>query len=344
MITTTVLLAGQEVRMKICPEKLSDTFQTMYSHDMSIIRSHMFGLRELLKLHGGLESLPISLARHIRKYNVLYYPYRKISNFDSMDICYAAAQSTLPALEPGPCDGTPPLIKAVSASQKYLDSAFLTQRYRSQFQPLILKTYINLSLALTLQTCAFHAIVALEPNALTRVEEASAFRYWAINKIMTLHCDDEDVHKTGYAVQIYPVTSIQAICRVVVPINVMQDELSPYGRHRPPFTVTLMNDLYDTLNYKLNVEECWAKCFDVMLWATLSGAYISRGNTQEKELWFSTQVVIGVRGRERTKVQIEGRWEWSAIKSLLQRFYWNEELVGEEFKVQVHQEPHQCKD
>ena len=59
--------------MKVSPEKLSDTFlQTMYSHDMSIIRSHMFGLQELLKLHGGLESLPISLARHIRKYDVLY--------------------------------------------------------------------------------------------------------------------------------------------------------------------------------------------------------------------------------------------------------------------------------
>ena len=122
----------------------------------------------------------------------------------------------------------------------------------------------------------------------------------------------------------YRVTSIQAICLVVVPINVMQDELSPYRRHRPPFTATLMNNLYETLKYKLNVKECWAKYFDVMLWATLSGAYISRGNSKEKELWFTTQLVIGVRGRERKKGQLEGQWEWSAMKSLLQRFYWNE--------------------
>ena len=59
--------------MKVCPEKLSDTFlQTMYSHDPSIIRPHMFGLKELLRLHGGLESLPMTLARHMRKYDVLY--------------------------------------------------------------------------------------------------------------------------------------------------------------------------------------------------------------------------------------------------------------------------------
>ena len=279
-----------------------------------------------------------------------------------MDITYAAAHCTLPVLEPGLCDETPPLnIKAVSASQKYRDSAFLTQRYRSQFQPLLLQTYIDLSLALTLQTRAFDAILALEPNALTRVEEASAFRYWAINKIlMTLtHSNDEHEAEISNAGQdrsssvmtsaqaIYSVTSIQAICRVVVPINVLQDELSPYRRHRPPFTVTLMNNLYDTLNYKLNVKECWAKYFDVMLWATLSGAYISRGNNKEKELWFSNQVVIGVRGRERRKGQMEERWKWSAIKNLLQRFYWNEGLVGEEFKVRVHQDPHnesRCKD
>ena len=273
-----------------------------------------------------------------------------------MALTYVAAHCTLPALELGLCDRTPPLnIKAVSASQKYLDSAFLTQRWRSQFQPLLLETYIELSLALTLQKRAFDAIVALEPNALTRAEKASAFRYWVINKMfMTLtRCDNEhevEVYSAGQdrsnsvmtsAQAIYPVTSVQAICQVVVPINVMQDELSPYRRHRPPFTVTLMNNLYETLNYKLNVKECWAKYFDVMLWATLSGAYISRGNNKEKELWFSTQVVIGVRGRKRKKGRIERRWEWSAIKSLLQRFYWNEDLVGEEFKVTVHRESHQ---
>ena len=274
----------------------------------------------------------------------------------SVDITYAATHCTLPALRLGLCDGAPPLnIKAVIASQKYNDSAFLTQRYRSQFQPLLLEIYNDLSLALTLQTRAFDAIVALEPDALTRAEKASVVRYWAISKLLMTpaHCDDEhdaEVHNAGQdcsnsimtsAQASYRVTSVQAICRVVVPINVMQDELSPYGRHRPPFTATLINNLYETLKYKLNVERCWAKYFDVMLWATLSGAYISRGNTKEKELWFSTQVVIGVRGRERKKGQIEGRWEWSAVKSLLQRFYWSEELVGEEFKVIVHPHSHQ---
>ena len=54
--------------MKVYPDNLSNTFlQNMRSHDLDAVRLHMFGLRELLKLHGGLGSLPMTLARHIRK-------------------------------------------------------------------------------------------------------------------------------------------------------------------------------------------------------------------------------------------------------------------------------------
>ena len=58
--------------VKVYPDNLSNTFlQNMRSHDLDAVRLHMFGLRELLKLHGGLGSLPLTLARHIRKYDVL---------------------------------------------------------------------------------------------------------------------------------------------------------------------------------------------------------------------------------------------------------------------------------
>lgn len=150
---------------------------------------------------------------------------------------------------------------------------------------------------------------------------------------------DSSISLIGSAQAFHRPTPVHAICRVVVPIHIMQDELSPYQRHRPPYTATLMNNLYETLRYKLDLEECWAKYFDVMLWATLSGAYISRGNSRDQELWFSIQVVIGAREAKGENGQLKARWEWNEIKSLLKRFYWSEELVGEEFKVLVHPEP-----
>ena len=49
-------------------EKTSNTpLQIMYGRDSSLARTHIFGLRELIRLRGGLESLPVALARHLRK-------------------------------------------------------------------------------------------------------------------------------------------------------------------------------------------------------------------------------------------------------------------------------------
>lgn len=44
----------------------------MYDHDASAIRVHMDGLRDLIELRGGLKCLPVTLARHLRKYDLLY--------------------------------------------------------------------------------------------------------------------------------------------------------------------------------------------------------------------------------------------------------------------------------
>ena len=45
--------------VKVCSDNLSNTFlQNMRDHDLDVVRLHMFGLRELLKLHGGLEVCP----------------------------------------------------------------------------------------------------------------------------------------------------------------------------------------------------------------------------------------------------------------------------------------------
>ena len=249
----------------------------------------------------------------------------------SMDITHASFNRTAPILSLNLCNRHTRLDRTVKTLPRYLKPTFLTQRYRSQLRSELIDTYNSLSRALTLQTHAFEA--SLAPDALDQAEEASAARYAALDRILVFLADCDSNDQTRDDGGISAMTSVEAICRVVIPINVLQDEFSPYHRHRPAFTATLMVDLYETLRYKIDLENCWAEYPDVLLWGTMSGVYISRGNARDKELWFSSQLAKGVRGWNAKTGQLRWEWEWNTIRHLLRNFYWNEELVAEEFKV-----------
>lgn len=200
-----------------------------------------------------------------------------------------------------------------------------------------METYQNLNVALSLQARAFEATLASECNALSCVETAFAIRHWALNRILIFFADfnnnnrNRDISPGGRTSN---TNSIESICRVVIPISVMRDEFSPHRRQQA-YTVTFIDSLYETLVHEIDLETCWETYADATLWATLSGIHIARGVVKEKEMWFSTQLVKGIRGGKCNKMQLGGRWkwEWSAVKALLRNFYWNEDLVGEEFKV-----------
>ena len=73
MITTTIFLIEQKIRYSlkfILRSLMTFFFQIMYNHDMNIIRSHMFDLRKMFKLHDELTNLFINFAKHIRKYDI----------------------------------------------------------------------------------------------------------------------------------------------------------------------------------------------------------------------------------------------------------------------------------
>ena len=86
---------------------------------------------------------------------------------------------------------------------------------------------------------------------------------------------------------------------------------------------------------EINLEACWATYAEVMVWALMFGIYIARGHSNEKEGWFSKELVRGVRGRKGRKGQLgEGwKWGWDTVKPLLKRFYWCERLFEHEFRV-----------
>lgn len=261
----------------------------------------------------------------------------------SVDCGYAATHRTLPVLPFVPHNGfLSARSSATKPSEQYLSPAFLTQRYRSQLHPSLLETYRDLSLVVSLLERALEPTLASKDNALTREEAAlyDALRLPTLHKLLTSFVDEDeesDAHATEPMWRNFDPTPIQSICRVVVPFIALQDEFLPY--RRASYTATVMDCLYDTLSSEINLETCWATWAEVMLWATLFGVYISRGVMREKELWFSKQLVKGVRTRKGQKGQLGGTWtwEWSAVRDVLKRFYWSEKFFGEEFKVGLFQ-------
>ena len=257
----------------------------------------------------------------------------------SVDCGYAATHRTLPVIPFIPhSELLATRSSATKPSEQYLSPAFLTQRYRSQLHPSLLETYRNLSLVVSLLERALEPTSSSKADVLTREETAlyDALRLPTLHELLTSFVDDDE-ESDAYAAEPmwrnFDPTPIQSICRVVVPFIALQDEYLPY--RRTAYTATVMDSLYDTLDSEINLETCWATWAEVMLWATLFGVYISRGVSREKELWFSKQLVKGVRARKGQKGQLGGtwKWEWGAVKDVLKRFYWSEKFFGEEFQV-----------
>ena len=197
-------------------------------------------------------------------------------------------------------------------------------------------TYQDLSLVLSIQERAVEPSSTPNTVALTSEEMNTydALRITTLQKLVTFMID-YDNRKDGHARPNPGLTPIQSICRVVVPFIALQYQFLIY--RRAVYTVTMLDCLYETLKFDIDLEACWATYPEVMLWATMFGIYISRGIVAERkrELWFLYQLVEGIRSRKGRTGQLGGkwRWEWNAVKDVLKRFYWCERFFGEEFEV-----------
>lgn len=204
-------------------------------------------------------------------------------------------------------------------------------------------TYQDLSIVLSIQERALEPSSTSDAGALTseEMETYDALRITTLQKLLTFLVDydnREDGRAFGPTRQNPRLTPIQSICRVVVPFIALQYQFLLY--RRAVYTVPMLDCLYETLNIDMDLEACWATYPEVMLWATMFGIYISRGiaTEREKELWFLYQLVEGVRSRRGRTGQLGGKWkwEWSAVRDVLTRFYWCERFFGEEFEVSHH--------
>lgn len=262
----------------------------------------------------------------------------------SIDCAYSATCRCRPAFPLHSYDQVhTPINRAVERSEQYLNPSFLTQRYHKHLHTSLLSTYQDLSLVFSIQERAIETSSTQSTSALTSEEMNTygALRITTLQKLITFlvdHDERKDDYAFGPTGQNSALTPIQSICRVVVPFVALQYQFLLY--RRAVYTVPMLDCLYETLNFDIDLEACWATYAEVMLWATMFGIYVSRGiaEEREKELWFLYQLVEGIRNRRGRTGQLGGKWkwEWNAVRDVLKRFYWSERFFGEEFEVSHH--------
>ena len=226
----------------------------------------------------------------------------------------------------------------IEASAQFLSPSFLTQRYQSQLDRHMLQPYYDLSVVLTCQKSAREGSSACHPKMLTFEDIAfyDSLRISVFQSIILFfvgYSPHGNIH-TNYNVENSTnLTPVQAICRVVVPIVAVQEQFAPY--RQSIVTANLTGCLYNTLNSEIDLEAGWLTHAEVIVWALMFGVHTSRGIANEKEAWFLRALVKGIRKRNGQRGQLGGdwKWEWNAVKAVLERFHWCERLFGEAFKV-----------
>ena len=104
-------------------------------------------------------------------------------------------------------------------------------------------------------------------------------------------------------------SDVQSICRIVVPIFAIQNQLDIY--RQSAVIESLMNQFLEILK-SLDLQDCWGRYTDLMVWAFMFGAYTSTQQAQRE--WFLFGMTKG--GHERVA------WQWEEVrKSLLGCFY-----------------------
>lgn len=257
----------------------------------------------------------------------------------SIDLGYATMCHFPLIFSPGTFLVVPePTGRLIDASEQYLSPSFLTQKYRFQLNPHMLRSYNNLSVVLTCQERALESSLDSNPSTLSPSTIAcyDSLRFPTLYHILIFLCGydaNEISHANDINQESATLSPIQSICRVTIPIVALQDQFLPY--RRSIFTTALTGRLYNTLSEEIDREACWAMYAEVMVWALMFGIYIAHGHSPEKELWFTQELIDGVRGRKGQRGQLGGGWQWGweTVKPLLKRFYWCERFFGEEFKV-----------
>ena len=114
-------------------------------------------------------------------------------------------------------------------------------------------------------------------------------------------------------------SDVQSICRIVVPIFLVQTQLIPF-RHSS--ATESLKDYFLEAIASLDLQKLWEHFHELMVWAFMWVCY-----SCSQQVWrerFLLEMAKGGRGRM--------TWEWQEVKKILRGFFFVERLQGEEFR------------
>ena len=138
-------------------------------------------------------------------------------------------------------------------------------------------------------------------------------------------------------------TSVQIVCRIVIPMFAVQTQLYLWqGTHTMRALVGRLQQILQcddeheecyeqeqelTSTLKVNMAILWYEYTDLAIWAFLMGAFASADDRLQRS-WFLHHCANGV---NRYKDSMGLLLTWTTVKSMLQRFFYVENMHGNEF-------------
>lgn len=112
---------------------------------------------------------------------------------------------------------------------------------------------------------------------------------------------------------------MQSICRIVVPIFVVQNQIDIY--RQSAVVESLMSQLLEVME-SLDLQDCWERYTELMVWAFMFGAFTSTQQAQRE--WVLFEMAKGGRGRV--------NWQWEEIEKILLGFFYVDRLYEANFR------------
>ena len=113
-------------------------------------------------------------------------------------------------------------------------------------------------------------------------------------------------------------SDVQTICRIIVPIFVVQTQLVTY-RHSP--AAESLKDQFLEVIAKLDLQKLWEEFHGLMVWTFMFVCY-----SCSEQVWRDRLLIEMAKGA-RGKLT----WEWQEVRKILLGFFFVDRLQGEEF-------------
>lgn len=196
--------------------------------------------------------------------------------------------------------------KRVNLELGSLSSEILSSRYVPLLDPTQVDAYTELSIVI-----AFRESCIGDQSELELVETDYFDTIWLRAQHSLISFSSSNMFRQD--------SDVQNICRIVVPMFVVQTQLITY-RHSP--AAESLKDQFLEVIASLDLQKLWEHFHELMVWAFMFVCHSCREQAWRER--FLLEVAKGGQGRM--------KWEWQEVRKLLLGFFFVDRLHGKDFR------------